>query len=85
MDNSPELELEYPCTWQYKTILEAHHDITGIVKDILDEREHQIKKSQKSKKGTYASYTISVLVHSTDDRKMLFEYFKQHKSIKFVL
>ena len=85
MDNSQELKLNYPCNWEYKAILEAHHDIKEIVQSVLDEREHSIRKSQNSKAGKYSSYTIKTLVHSSDDRKVIFETLKQHKSIKFVL
>lgn len=85
VDNLQELKLNYPCHWEYKTILEAHHDIKEIVKSVLDKREHSIKKSQNSKKGKYSSYTVKTLVHSDDDRKIVFEELKKHKSIKFVL
>jgi len=85
VDNTQELKLDYPCTWEYKTILEASFDIKGIAKNLFEDREHSIKKSNNSKKGKYSSYTLSVLVHNDDDRKTIFDYLKQHKSIKFVL
>ncbi|WP_024955021.1 HP0495 family protein [Sulfurospirillum arcachonense] len=85
MDNLQELKLTYPCHWEYKAILETQHDIKEIVKSVLNEREHSIKKSQNSKKGKYVSYTIKTLVHNDDDRKSVFEELKQHQSIKFVL
>lgn len=85
MDTTKELKLDYPCTWHYKAILEAELNIKHIIKEILDEREHSLRKSKNSKQGKYESYTLSVLVHSDDDRKMIFETLKQHKSIKFVL
>ena len=85
VDNSQELKLTYPCNWQYKAVLESHHDIKEIAKSVLDEREHSIKKSNNSKTGKYQSHTITTLVHSDDDRKAVFEELKKHKSIKFVL
>ncbi len=83
--NTKELKLTYPCKWEYKTVLEAHHNIKEIVKSLLDNREHSIKKSNNSKTGKYQSYTVSTLVHSDDDRKAVFEELKNHESIKFVL
>jgi len=82
--NLKELKLNYPCNWEYKTILEAHHDISEIVSSILN-REHKIKKANNSKTGKYQSHTVSTLVHSDDDRKAVFEELRNHKSIKFVL
>lgn len=85
MENSKELKLKYPCNWEYKAICESHHDIKEIATDILDKREHSIKKSNNSKSGKYQSHTITTLVHSDDDRKSIYEELKKHKSIKFVL
>lgn len=85
METTQELELEYPCHWEYKLILSVEHDVTLIVSEILEERIHKISKSQDSKKGNYASYTLSVLVHNADDRKMLYHTLKAHQHIKFVL
>jgi len=86
VENSKEkLSLSYPCNWEYKTILESHHNVKDVVKSVLDKREHSIKKSNNSKGGKYQSHTVSTLVHSDDDRKAVFEELKNHKSIKFVL
>jgi len=86
VENSKEkLKLDYPCNWQYKAICESRHNIDEIAKDVLDKREHTIKESNNSKGGKYKSHTITTLVHSDDDRKTLYEEFKRHKSIKFVL
>jgi putative lipoic acid-binding regulatory protein len=85
VETTPELELDYPCQWEYKLILSTEHDVTLIVREILEERIHTVRKSQNSNKGNYASYTLSVLVHNADDRKMLYHTLKAHKHIKFVL
>jgi len=85
VDNTQELKLNYPCKWEYKIILEASLDIKSITKNLLDEREYVLKKSQNSKKGKYSSYTLSILIHNVEDRKMIYDCLKQHKSIKFVL
>lgn len=83
--NSKDLKIDYPCKWEYKTILESHLDISEIVASVLDTREHSIKKANNSKTGKYQSHTVTTLVHSDDDRKAVFEELKKHKSIKFVL
>ena len=85
VDNSQELKLNYPCHWEYKTIVETHICIKTVTKEILHQRDHSIKASKNSKEGKYASYTLRVLVHNDDDRKMLFECLKKEPSIKFVL
>lgn len=83
--NSKELKLDYPCHWEYKLILSTEHNVSHLVKEVLDEREHHLAPSQSSTKGNYTSHTLRILVHNDDDRKMLFHALKSHKHIKFVL
>lgn len=85
MEITPELQLDYPCHWEYKLVLSTEHNVTTLVQEILEERIHEVRKSQNSAKGNYVSYTLSVLVHNADDRKMLFHMLKSHQHIKFVL
>jgi len=85
VETTPELQLDYPCQWEYKLVLSTEHNVTTLVQEILEERIHEVRKSQNSTKGNYVSYTLSVLVHNADDRKMLFHLLKSHQHIKFVL
>lgn len=85
METTPELQLDYPCQWEYKLILSQEHNVSMIVQEVLEERIHTLRKSQNSTKGNYVSYTLSVLVHNEDDRKSLYHMLKAHQHIKFVL
>ena len=85
METTPELQLDYPCHWEYKLVLSTEHNVTTLVEEILEERVHEIRKSQNSAKGNYVSYTLRVIVHNADDRKMLYHMLKAHQLIKFVL
>jgi len=79
------LELNYPCSWEYKLIIKDENIINAIVKDILDEREHSLKPSKQSKGGKFKSYTLELLVHNEDDRKELYKMLGDHEHIKMVL
>ena len=85
VDDTKELKLDYPCNWQYKVIVNKEDNAKKIAKDVLKDRVHTIKKSQNSSKGKYTSHSLDILVHSSDDRKALFEELKKHDKIKFVL
>ena len=85
VDNTNELNLNFPTAWQYKLIMGKKHDAKKIAKDILKDKEHEIKKSQNSTKGNYTSHTLEVLVDNHEERKAIFEDLKKHKDIKFVL
>ena len=80
-----ELALEYPLKWEYKIIADIKDDIKKVVKTLLGDRDYSLKNSKTSKKGRYQSYTLSVLVHSDDDRKTIYEELKKDTYIKMIL
>ncbi len=85
MMRDKKLELEYPCNWDYKVIVNAHCNIKHIAKNVLGERIYKISQSNNSKDKTYVSYKISLLVHSDEDRVALFQAFKKEDCVKIVL
>jgi len=83
--NDKKLELDYPCSWEYKLIVLENCNIKKCVKDILLEREYNLKLSKTSSKGKFKSYTLQMLVHNEDDRKEIFSILGEHQDIKIVL
>lgn len=79
------LEIEYPCNWVYKVIINAHCNIKHVVENVIGDRTYQVVKSNNSKNKTYESYKVSLLVHSDDDRTSLFHEFKKEDCVKIVL
>jgi putative lipoic acid-binding regulatory protein len=79
------LELEYPCNWNYKVIINTHCNMEHIAKNVLKDRIYEIKKGNKSKDKNYTTYKISLLVHSDEDRVAIFEEFKKEDCVKIVL
>ena len=83
--NNEKLELNYPCKWIYKIIGKNNQDIKKAVKEILDQREYVLKRSKSSKKGKFKSFTLELLVHNEDDRKMLYDILYNNDNINMVL
>lgn len=79
------LELNYPCSWQYKLVVLESCNIKKCVKEIVLEREHNIKTSKTSAKGKFKSYNLELIVHNEDDRVELFRLLGEHSDIKMVL
>ncbi len=79
------LELDYPCSWEYKLIGYSHEDIKKGVKDVLLEREYTLEPSKASKKGKFLSFNVKTIVHNEDDRVTIYELFGKHELIKMVL
>ncbi len=83
--NQHTLELDYPCSWEYKIVIRHEQTIQEIIKEVLNEREHNIKPSKKSSGGKFKSYTLEMLVHNEDDRQELYKILMDHEHIKMVV
>ncbi|MEA3352725.1 MAG: DUF493 domain-containing protein [Campylobacterota bacterium] len=83
--NQHKLELDYPCNWKYKLVVKSEQDVSEIIKEVLDEREHGVEPSKTSSKGKFKSYTLEMMVHNDDDRKELYKILADHEHIKMVV
>ncbi len=83
--NNKKLELNYPCSWEYKLVVLEECNIKKCVKEIILEREHSLNSSKTSSKGKFKSYNLKLFVHNEDDRLELFRLLGEHKDIKMVL
>ena len=79
------VQLEYPCNWAYKLIASEKNALLKAIKDVIDEREHNLTHSNSSKTGKYISMNLDMLVHNEDDRNFIYEALKKHEDIKMVL
>lgn len=83
--NDKKLELDYPCSWEYKLVVLETTNIKQTVKEVIFEREHKVKESKVSNKGKFKSYTLEMLVHNEDDRKEIFKLLGEHSDIKMII
>ena len=83
--NQYKLELDYPCNWSYKIVIRHEQDITDIIKEVLEEREHGIKPSKISSQGKFKSFNLDLVVHNEEDRKALYQILDDHEHIKMVM
>lgn len=77
--------IDYPCHWEYKVVVHANTSVKTPLREVFETREFSVHASNKSTKGTYASYNATVLVTSDEERTALFSALKAHPSIKYVL
>lgn len=80
-----ELGLDYPCNWEYKLITDSSDDLKSSIKELLGNRNYKLTFSKKSKNGKYDSYILSLVVHSDEDRKSIYESLKKDKNIKIII
>jgi putative lipoic acid-binding regulatory protein len=79
------LELEYPCKWDYKVIINSNSCIESIITSTIDEKEYICKKSHTSKNKKYQTYNVTLLVHNEDERVETYHQLKKHEDVKIVL
>lgn len=84
-DSNQKVVIEYPCNWCYKLIASEKFALEQAIKDVIDERDHKVSPSNKSKTGKYISMSLDLLVHNEDDRTFIFDALKKHQNIKMVL
>lgn len=84
-DREEKLELTYPCSWCYKLIASEKEALEEAIRDVIDEREHKLTHSNRSRGGKYISMNLDMLVHNEDDRNFIYEALKAHQHIKMVL
>ncbi len=84
-DSKQKVVIEYPCNWCYKVIATERAALEQAIRDVIDERDHSLESSNKSKTGKYISMNLDILVHNEDDRTFIFDALKRHQDIKMVL
>ena len=81
--NNKKPKIDYPTHWEYKVIFDASDEAEAEVKDIVKDREFKLVFSKFSKDKKYASYDLTVLVLSEEERLEIFSALK-HEA-KYVL
>ena len=81
--NNKKPKINYPTHWEYKVIFDASDEAEAKVKDIVKDREFKLVFSKFSKDKKYASYDLTVLVLSKEERLEIFSALK-HEA-KYVL
>lgn len=73
-------KIDYPCTWQYKVILEKGVDAKELFSKILTDINYDFKPSNESKGKKYLSFFLSCKVASEKERLDIFDILKKHSS-----
>jgi len=84
-DSDKKVVIEYPSSWTYKLIGHEKEAIKKAIHDVIVERDHNLKHSNKSKTGKYVSMNLEIVITSDDERNFIYEALKAHQNIKMVL
>lgn len=78
-------EIEYPCSWEYKTIGKSQEQMRTAIVAIMEDREYTLAESNHSRGGKYCSLLLTTVVHSEEHRNTLFRTLQDHADILMVL
>ena len=84
-DSKKKVLIEYPSAWTYKLIGHEKEAIKKAIHEVILERAHSLKHSNKSKTGKYVSMNLELVITSDEERNFIFEALKAHQQIKMVL
>lgn len=79
------VNIEYPCMWNYKIIGQDVTMLRAAVAEILPARRHSLAMSNRSHGNKYVSMTLDLKVSSEADRHSIFDALKQHPAVNMVL
>ena len=80
-----ELEIEYPCRWEYRLIGKSEAQLRAAAAGALGEAQHELRPSKKSGAGTYVSMSLQVDVCDEAQRKHFFARLSAHADVLYVL
>ena len=78
-------EINYPTKWGFKVIGKDKDKIEQAIKEVMGDKEHSLKFSNSSKKGTFHSYNTECVVESQEERDKLYKAFGEHNDVDYVL
>ena len=89
MENINEIEqkvlIEYPTNWCYKIIAMTEDHVSIAISDVICDKIHTLKASNKSKSGKYVSMNLDLIVQNEDERNFIYEALKSHPKTKMIL
>jgi len=80
-----QLELEYPCEWQYKAIGKDKEKVEEAVEGIFQGHESIIQYSHGSRTGKFHSFSIDLVVANEEERLGFYEALKKNPQIMIVI
>jgi putative lipoic acid-binding regulatory protein len=78
-------EIVYPCQWTYSVMGRDEEDLRLCIGEVIRGRKHQVSFARQSSGKKYTAMHVDVWVVDESDRDALFEAFRDHPKVKFVL
>jgi putative lipoic acid-binding regulatory protein len=83
-DPEPQLEITYPCRWEFRVIGVAENALRAAVAGVLAGRDGTVALANRSATGKYCSLMVEVLVHDEDTRLAIQRSLHEHPHVRMV-
>ncbi len=84
-DFDESLEMTYPCVWRYKIIGLNADSLREAVEAVINRENFLLAASNKSAKGKFVSFNLSVEVESKEHRLEILTRLKNIAAVKMIL
>ncbi|MCA9733675.1 MAG: DUF493 domain-containing protein [Deferribacteres bacterium] len=79
------LEIEYPCLWKFKLIGKHAEALRDAVEIVINKENFLLSRSNKSSRGNYTSFDLSVQVMDEEHRQDVYNRLKNISEIAIIL
>lgn len=82
---SDQLEILYPCLWNYRIIGTDEEAIRRVVAALAGEQDYRLVRSNTSATGRYVALLLSLVVQDEAQRLGVFQTLRDEETIRYVL
>ncbi len=79
------LEIEYPCSWEYKIIGDNEDSLRREVSKLFGDVDYNLDYSKQSSSGKFVSLNLATTVSSEKEKNEIYSFLKKNSFIKIVL
>lgn len=80
-----ELQIEYPCRWEYTVVGRDEDAVRDAARRIVGEREFTLRVSKRSAAGTYVSLKLEVEVDGEAMRRGLWQELADSPAVLYLI
>ena len=84
-DARPSLDLEYPCPWRYRVIVEDVAAVSDAVASYFAGEVFQFTEGRASSAGRYVAMELEIEVRDEDHRLGVLSWLQTIDAVRFVL
>jgi len=83
--DEPELQIDYPCRWQYKLIGRDEGLLRAAVVEAVEDVDYELVPSKQSATGRYLSLSLELEVRDEPHRRRIWDRIAANEHVLYLL